>query len=57
MPTHHEKISIWRVRPCSDEQIDAALASMDGLRNKSNRHAVIDALKAIVPEFQPENNH
>jgi len=58
LATHHEKISIWRVRPCSDEQIEEALRSMEAMKNNSNRADVVAALQKIVPEFRPElNNH
>ena len=57
LATHHEKISIWRVRPCTDEQIEGALGSMEALKNSPDRAVITAALKEIVPEFKPENNH
>jgi FlaA1/EpsC-like NDP-sugar epimerase len=57
MATHHEKISIWRVRPCTDEQIDDALSKMGELKNVANRLGIVAALQTIVPEFCPENTY
>ncbi len=55
-PTHHEKISIWQVRPCTDEQIERAITSLDALRNSTEKPVILDALKQIVPEFKPNGN-
>ena len=55
-PTHHEKISIWQVRPCTDEQITAAVSALDALRNSKEKAPILSALKNIVPEFTPNGN-
>jgi len=56
LPTHHSKISIWSVRPSTDQQIDAALQTMGDLKNTPDRDRIIAALESIVPEFQSEDN-
>jgi len=56
LPTHHEKISIWEVRPSTDEQIATAMAALDTLRSAGEREGIIRALRDIVPEFQSDNN-
>lgn len=55
-PTHHEKINIWQVRPCTDEQIESAVASLDSLRNCREKPPIISALQGIVPEFKPPDS-
>jgi FlaA1/EpsC-like NDP-sugar epimerase len=57
LPTHHEKISIWEVRPSTDEQIGTALNALSPICNNNSHEAVVQALKGIVPEFQPENHN
>ncbi len=56
LPTHHEKIRIWEVRPSTDEQINAAMELLDRLRSVNDRQRIVSALRDIVPEFQCDNN-
>jgi FlaA1/EpsC-like NDP-sugar epimerase len=55
-PTHHQKIGIWKVRPSTDEQIQDAFHSLDGLKNVDQKSVIVETLKAIVPEFTPGPN-
>jgi len=57
LPTHHDKISIWEVRPSTDDQIAAAMEALAPVCNNNSRDAVVQALRGIVPEFQPENHN
>ncbi len=57
LPTHHQKIGIWQVRPSSDEQISAALAQLQPLLNSNDKAAIVRVFKNIVPEFHPNNGN
>ncbi|NIA21473.1 MAG: SDR family NAD(P)-dependent oxidoreductase [Anaerolineaceae bacterium] len=56
LPTHHEKISIWEVRPSTDEQISTAMEALDRMRSVSDRERITQTLREIVPEFRGDNN-
>ncbi len=53
LPTHHAKIFIWQGRTCTPEEMDRALETLGAVSDAAGDQAVRDALKAVVPEYEP----
>jgi FlaA1/EpsC-like NDP-sugar epimerase len=53
LPTHHHKIFIWQSRYCTIEDLKAALASLAKVTDGATPTEVREALRSVVPEYQP----
>ncbi len=56
-PTGHPKIMIWKNVPYDDRGIRRAMDLMADVTNASTRRQVVDALRQVVPEFQPDSEN
>ena len=54
-PTVHPKVNIWKSRPTEWEEIRRALARLETLQNSPDREEIIDAIRTLVPEYEPLN--
>jgi len=53
-PTVHSKIVVWKSQPTRWEEVQEAIGKLAALENCSTRKTIIDAMREIVPEYQPE---
>ena len=53
LPTPHHKIFVWQSRPCTPEEVKAALARLGAVVNCDSLQDVQEALQSVVPEFDP----
>jgi len=53
VPTGHEKIFVWRNRPCDSEQIRAILDKLQKALVSTADNEIVRALCEVVPEFRP----
>ncbi len=56
-PTVHSKILIWQSRPNEWEQITQTLRKLEDLQNSPDGDKIIDVIREIVPEYEPQNRH
>ncbi|HSB94499.1 MAG TPA: nucleoside-diphosphate sugar epimerase/dehydratase, partial [Flavitalea sp.] len=56
IPTHHEKIKIAKVRPCSFEEISSDIEELELLAKQDDNYLLVGKMKAIVPEFLSKNS-
>jgi len=56
LPTHHHKIFVWQNRGCTREEVEQALKRLKAVANGASLQDVQNALKEIVPEFEPGNH-
>jgi len=54
-PTVHPKVLIWKDRPIPWERIQTTLVELEALQNCTDRQEIIDAIRKLVPEYQPLN--
>ena len=54
-PTVHPKVNIWMSRPTEWGQIEKAFAQFESLQNSPDRQRIIDAIRVLVPEYEPLN--
>jgi len=53
--TSHEKIFVWRNRPCNSEQIKHILEKLQAAVAGASNGEIVQALREVVPEFRPPN--
>jgi len=53
--TSHEKIFVWRNRPCDSEQINRILEKLQAAVAGASNGEIVQALREVVPEFRPLN--
>ena len=51
--TGHEKIFVWRNRPCAAEQMKHILDKLQTVLTSESNGAIVQALREVVPEFCP----
>ena len=54
LPTHHKKIFVWQNRYCTTEDIRAALARLAPVITGATPTEVREALRSVVPEYDPK---
>jgi len=54
-PTVHPKVNVWKSRPTEWGQIEGAFAHFEQLQNSPERQQIIDAIRTLVPEYDPLN--
>jgi FlaA1/EpsC-like NDP-sugar epimerase len=54
-PTVHPKVLVWQSRPVEWDKVQAAMEELEELRNCPDRDKIIEALRRIVPEYEPRN--
>ena len=54
-PTVHPKVLIWAHQPVPWDQVEKAITELTGLQNSPDRAKVVEALRRIVPEYEPQN--
>jgi FlaA1/EpsC-like NDP-sugar epimerase len=52
-PTTHPKIHVWQLPRATPRQIEQMLGRLTSVINE-DRHAVVEALRQCVPEYQPD---
>ena len=53
--TVHPKVMIWSHQPVPWEQVEQAIADLTALQNCPDRAKVVETLRRIVPEYEPQN--
>jgi hypothetical protein len=53
MPTHHEKIKIFKGPRINGDAVEAWLLQLEVLLETRNHLALVTHLKELVPEYQP----
>jgi FlaA1/EpsC-like NDP-sugar epimerase len=56
IPTHHEKIKIAKIRPCSHAQILADIQELITICEQDDHSRLVKKMKEIVPEFKSKNS-
>ena len=54
LPTYHEKIRIFQAPPLDSTRLEVWLLELEALLEARGAGAVVDHLKELVPEYQPE---
>ena len=54
LPTYHEKIKIFQAPPLDSTRLEVWLLKLEALLGTRDAPAVVDHLKELVPEYQPE---
>ena len=54
-PTVHPKVLVWKQKPEQWERIQQAIEKLAELQNCPDRSRIVEALKNIVPEYEPLN--
>jgi len=54
LPTHHEKIKIFQAPPLESTRLEVWLLEMEALVETRDAPTVVEHLKEVVPEYQPE---
>jgi FlaA1/EpsC-like NDP-sugar epimerase len=52
-PTHHSKVMVWSHQSTPWDQVTAAIDHLDSLKNCPHRQQIVDALRQVVPEYEP----
>ncbi len=53
--TTHPKVKVWNHRPNDWQFIQDSLADLGGLANCGDRQTIVEAMRAVVPEYSPLN--
>jgi len=53
--TVHPKVMVWKHRPHPWASVEAGLANLSTLVNSTDRQRIIDAIRRLVPEYEPLN--
>ena len=54
-PTVHAKVLIWKTRPADWNAVQDAVERLTALQNCGDRATIVEALRTIIPEYEP--NH
>lgn len=54
-PTVHPKVLVWRSRPTKWEVVERAIEELTKLQTCHDRQPIIEALRRIVPEYNPHD--
>ncbi len=54
-PTVHPKVLVWKSRPTDWEKVHSAIEDLEELHNCSDRGKIVEALRKLVPEYEPRN--
>jgi len=54
-PTVHPKVLVWKHEPVEWTRVVESYHRLEGLANCLNRQPIVDALRDIVPEYDPQN--
>jgi FlaA1/EpsC-like NDP-sugar epimerase len=54
-PTVHPKVLVWRSKPTKWEVVERAIEELTKLQTCHDRQPIIEALRRIVPEYNPYN--
>ena len=54
-PTVHPKVNVWKSRQAQWPWVRQAIEKLSGLENCPDRQPVVDALRELIPEYEPLN--
>jgi len=54
-PTVHSKVNVWKSRQAEWLWVDEAIDKLRALENCSDRRQIVDALREVIPEYEPLN--
>jgi FlaA1/EpsC-like NDP-sugar epimerase len=54
-PTVHPKVMVWAHTPVAWDQVTAAMETFVSLQNSPDRQQIVQALRDLVPEYEPLN--
>ncbi len=54
-PTLHPKVMIWSHQPIPWDQVERAITDLSALQNCPDRAKIVETLRRIVPEYEPQN--
>ena len=54
-PTVHPKVNVWKSRQAQWSWVQQAIEKLGGLANCPDRQPVVDALRELIPEYEPLN--
>ncbi|MFA6133549.1 MAG: nucleoside-diphosphate sugar epimerase/dehydratase [Phycisphaerae bacterium] len=54
-PTMHPKVLVWKSKPTDFAKVRATFERFESLRNSTDRAAIVDAIRTLVPEYEPRN--
>ena len=54
-PTVHPKVMIWKHEPVEWQRVEEAYRQLERLENCLDRQPIVDAIRDLVPEYEPLN--
>ena len=54
-PTVHPKVNVWKSQQAQWSWVEQAIEKLSGLANCPDRQPVVDALRELIPEYEPLN--
>ncbi|MCL2700944.1 MAG: polysaccharide biosynthesis protein [Phycisphaerae bacterium] len=54
--TVHPKVMVWKHQPHPWSAVEAGIAELSGLANCTDRQRIGDAIKRLVPEYEPQDS-
>jgi FlaA1/EpsC-like NDP-sugar epimerase len=54
-PTVHPKVMVWRSCPAEWSRVESSMQQFELLVNSGDRTAIVDAIRELVPEYEPLN--